>query len=206
MLLIENISKKLDSRIILDQINLKVLNEIHILKGENGSGKSTLLKILSGFYQPDQGQIYLNNSDITLRPVEKRRIGYVSQKNFLYPHLTIEENIFISPYAQKNPNLENLFHYLQLDNKLSLFPQELSGGFQSRVCLARALSCAPHLLLLDEPFAHQDQPLKSDILPYLKTYLEDLKIPILLITHDSFEANLLGNSITYIKNGQIVDN
>ena len=178
--------------------------------GVSGSGKSTLLNCVSGTLTPDAGEIafgdeilYASASGINLPP-EKRRFGYVFQEGYLFPHLTVAQNI---RYGQPNPRKSSdAIDVLEISELLQRYPKELSGGQRQRVAIARALAMEPRMLLMDEPLAALDSALKDRIIPYLHHVKEVFEIPILYITHTFSEAMALADEAFLIADGEIMAN
>ena len=156
---------------------------------------------------PDEGEIafgdevlYASASKINLPP-EKRRFGYVFQEGYLFPHLTVAQNI---RYGQPDPRKSSAaIDVLEITELLQRYPNELSGGQRQRVAIARALAMEPRMLLMDEPLASLDSALKSRIIPYLHHVKETFEIPILYITHVFSEAMALADEAFLIADGEI---
>ena len=178
--------------------------------GVSGSGKSTLLNCVSGTLTPDAGEIafgdeilYASASGINLPP-EKRRFGYVFQEGYLFPHLTVAQNIrYGQPNSRKSSDAIDV---LEISELLQRYPKELSGGQRQRVAIARALAMEPRMLLMDEPLAALDSALKDRIIPYLHHVKEVFEIPILYITHTFSEAMALADEAFLIADGEIMAN
>ena len=178
--------------------------------GVSGSGKSTLLNCLSGILTPDEGEIvfgdeilYSSTSKINLPP-EKRRFGYIFQEGYLFPHLTVAQNIrYGQPYSRKSSEAIDV---LEISELLQRYPKQLSGGQRQRVAIARALAMEPRMLLMDEPLAALDSALKDRIIPYLHHVKNAFEIPILYITHAFSEAMALADEAFLIANGEIIAN
>ncbi len=184
--------------------------QVSVFLGVSGSGKSTLLNCLSGTLSPDEGEIlfgdeflYASSSKINLPP-EKRRFGYVFQEGYLFPHLTVAQNI---RYGQPNRRKSAAtIDVLEIAELLQRYPKELSGGQRQRVAIARALAMEPRMLLMDEPLAALDSTLKDRIIPYLHHVKDAFDIPILYVTHSFSEAMALADEAFLIANGEIVAN
>ena len=184
--------------------------QVSVFLGVSGSGKSTLLNCISGTLTPDEGEIafgdetlYASASKIDLPP-EKRRFGYVFQEGYLFPHLTVAQNI---RYGQPKPRKDSpAIDVLEISELLQRYPKELSGGQRQRVAIARALAMEPRLLLMDEPLASLDSALKDRIIPYLHHLKNAFDIPILYITHAFSEAMALADEAFLIANGEIMAN
>ena len=145
--------------------------------------------------------LYASASGINLPP-EKRRFGYVFQEGYLFPHLTVAQNI---RYGQPNPRKSSdAIDVLEISELLQRYPKELSGGQRQRVAIARALAMEPRMLLMDEPLAALDSALKDRIIPYLHHVKEVFEIPILYITHTFSEAMALADEAFLIADGEIM--
>jgi len=207
MLAVETLSKTYNKRLVLDQVGFKVAAEILVVLGLNASGKSTLLKVISGIQTPDSGQVLVAGKDITKLDPEQRQIGYVPQHPALFSHLNVGDNI---RYASRNgrgnkPATRTLAEMLDLQDLLERRPNTLSGGYQSRVSLARAMASDPRVMLLDEPLSDLDVAIKQRLIPKFKTALRSLGIPVVYVTHDKLEAELLGDRFLAMVNGKIRD-
>ena len=206
MLRIENLKKFFGKNVILNKVNLKVNpSEIKVIMGLNGSGKSTFLKIVAGLIQPDEGLIFINDKNITKLDPEDRNIGYVPQHPALFPHLTVKENIY---YSLKNKRgskklADQLVEMLDLESYLEKKIDILSGGYKSRVSLARALVSQPEVVLLDEPLSDFDLAIKEKLLEKFKKVLKFLNIPVIYVTHDPVEAQIIGDTFSVLIKGKI---
>ncbi len=180
----------------------------HALLGPSGAGKSTLLHLLLGLKQPRTGDILIEGRSILHLPPHKRGFGYVPQHLALFPHLNVKENIHYPLKAQKRtPDrafLDELFTLSGLGPLLGRFPKSLSGGERQRVALVRALAAKPRLLLLDEPFSALDPNLKYELWELLQRLQQELRLTILLITHNLQEAFTLSHHCSVMQNGSIV--
>ena len=190
------------------EVNCTLETKVSAFLGVSGSGKSTLLNCVSGTLAPDEGEIifgdeilYASASGVNLPP-EKRRFGYVFQEGYLFPHLTVAQNI---RYGQPNPRKSSdAIDVLEITDLLQRYPKELSGGQRQRVAIARALAMEPRMLLMDEPLASLDSGLKDRIIPYLHHVKEAFEIPILYVTHTFSEAMALADEAFLIADGEIM--
>lgn len=187
--------------------------ELTLLSGPSGSGKTSILSMLAGLRRPDRGFIRLgtrvlfdSTAGIDL-PAERRRIGYVFQDHLLFPHLSVGGNLLYGwkrrPAEARSPLLEKVVEVLELQGLLERLPHTLSGGERQRVALGRALMCGPELLLLDEPLASVDEPLRQRVLAYVEVVLRQWHIPTLYVTHNPGEASRLARQIIYLEQGRI---
>ncbi len=208
MLRVKGLKKSWGKKNILKGIDLEVkASEIKVIMGLNGSGKSTLLKIIAGLIKADEGKIFLNNRDITELDPEERNVGYVPQQPALFPHLTVKENIYYS-FKNKRGSREiadQLIEILELKPYLKKRAETLSGGYKSRVSLARALASKPDLVLLDEPLSNFDPAIKNKLFKKFKEVLGLFKIPVLYVTHDPDEGKAIGNSFSILTKGVLKD-
>lgn len=181
------------------------------LVGESGSGKSTLLRIIAGLEVPDKGSVTLHGEKI-LSPVDKLVAGYddiqlIHQQNNLYPNSTVEENLarplLLYDKDYKAQRVEALLDLLHLQPHRHKFPRQLSGGQQQKVAIGRALSIEPEVLLLDEPFSSLDNIQKRILLEELKELFEQLKVTVILVTHDIDDAMTLTDQLCILKKGRV---
>ena len=189
-------------------------NELAVIFGPSGSGKSMTLQLIAGLMQPDDGVVSSDDTiffdgkkKISLTP-QQRNIGYVFQDLALFPHMTAEQNILygaagISPQDRERrlQDIMNIFHLEGLEHKL---PCEISGGQKQRVAFARALIRQPDLLLLDEPFSALDHHLRIEMRDFLRDVRSIYHIPVVLVTHDIFEAYSLADNVIVYSNGSVV--
>lgn len=207
MLDIDCIAKMYDNRQVINQASLSIGSEIKVLIGINGCGKSTLLKIIAGIIQADSGNIRLEGRDITALTPEKRQVGYVPQHPALFRHKSVLDNM---RYGMRNGRgsdafLNKMVSMLNLEELLHKKPNELSGGYKSRVSLVRALAADPRIMLLDEPLSQIDVVVKEKLLPEFRSLLKLLKIPVLYVTHDPGEAEKIGDRFAVMVDGVIKD-
>ncbi|CAL9584243.1 quaternary amine ABC transporter ATP-binding protein [Streptomyces sp. enrichment culture] len=190
--------------------------EIFVVMGLSGSGKSTLLRMLNGLLEPTAGHVRFDGQDLTalsdreLRQVRARKISMVFQHFALFPHRSVRENAAYGLEVQGVPRAER---ERRADEALALcglagweksWPDELSGGMQQRVGLARALATDADLLLMDESFSALDPLIRRDMQDQLIELQKKLKKTIVFITHDLNEAMRLGDRIAVMRDGRIV--
>ncbi len=197
------------------KVDFNIKNEVLVIVGPSGSGKSTILNCISGIIQPDKGKISIQDevvfdSDCHKNlPVENRKLGHVFQSYALFPHMTVEKNIMYGLKNHENTmtdqEVDCLIEKFGIKHLLQKRPQQLSGGEKQRVALARSLVIKPNLLLLDEPFAALDQETKEKLYEEFLEIKKEWNIPILLITHDEFEANYLGDKTIKLYGGSLVE-
>jgi molybdate transport system ATP-binding protein len=184
-----------------------------VLFGPSGSGKSLLLRVIAGIH-PARGRISLDGVDLldsarrVAVPPQRRRLGYLPQSYALFPHLSVAENVAFGlrgrPQAARRRRVEELLVQLQLEGMAARHPGQLSGGQQQRVALARALATEPLALLLDEPFAALDAPLRRLLRRELQTLRHRYGFAVVLVTHDLGDACALGDRIAVVAGGQVL--
>ncbi len=175
-----------------------------VILGPSGAGKSLLLELLLGLLKPCSGQIFSHGQDITFWPPEKRGFGYVPQDLALFPHLTVEENIFLAS-DRREPWLEELLSFLGLETLLKRSIDGLSGGERQRVALARALAPGGKVLLLDEPFTALHRSLRQELWFLLRALKERFDLTVILVTHDLEEAFFLGEKVAILVSGRLLE-
>lgn len=214
MITVESVSKSFNGKKAVDAISFQANDkEILVLLGTSGCGKTTMLKMINRLIEVDSGTILIDGKNIQSQKVEEIRmgIGFVMQHSGLFPHYTIQQNIAVIPDLLKwdkkktDGKIRELLHKLHLSEEiLTRFPNELGGGQQQRVGIARALIADSPVLLMDEPFGALDNITKSDIHTEFKL-LEELKNKtIILVTHDVQEAFDLGHKICLMDKGKII--
>ena len=208
---LKDIQKKFDNQFILKNIELEVLEgAFTTIFGPSGSGKSTLLKIISGLLEAEKGSILLDGHDVTNMSANKRKISHVFQEPFLFPHLTVEDNIAFGMEVQKFPKEEIrkkitfLLELMQLEGFEKRRVQELSGGQKQRVSIARALAPNPSIILLDEPFSGLDYSLREEMGMLLKELQKKLNLTVLFVTHQVEECLRLSDTVILMDQGEIL--
>jgi ABC-type sulfate/molybdate transport systems ATPase subunit len=183
------------------------------LLGPSGAGKTLTLRAIAGLLRPSRGRITLHNRvlfdaahEVDI-PARDRRVGLIFQQYALFPHLTVAENVAYGLHGQPRNEREARAHQmLELVGLVDLaarLPRALSGGQQQRVALARSLAPQPSLLLLDEPLAALDAPLRQRLGAELRALHERTGVPMVLVTHDPAEASRIADATVYIEGGRV---
>ena len=216
MIRLKEVSKSFDGgrSYAVKKLSLEVHEgETMVLLGSSGCGKTTTLKMINRLTDPTSGLIEVGGKDVAGQdPVLLRRsVGYVFQEIGLFPHMTIEQNIGIVPKLlgwdrnKMRSRVEELLEMMELDPKMfaDRYPDELSGGQQQRIGVARALAADPDTLLMDEPFGALDALTRDTLQHELLSLKKNLKKTIIFVTHDIFEAVILGDRIAVLHEGNL---
>ena len=207
MLELKNISKRFKDRQILSNFNLTVEeNKILAIVGPSGGGKTTLLRMLAGLEKIDSGEIIYNGESLPIDELEKRNLlGFVFQDFQLFPHLTVLENLVLSPIKTMNMSKEEaeqkaslLLEKLGLSKQINSYSNSLSGGQKQRVALARAMMINPKIIGYDEPTSALDPELRFEV-EKLILQNKELGITQIVVTHDLQFAENIADSILKVE-------
>ena len=214
LLKLENVKFAYKNTAVIEDFNLSVdEGSFTTLLGSSGCGKTTILRLISGFLNPDSGTIKINGEIQNNVLPNRRKVGMVFQDYALFPHLTVEQNLFYGlnltkpskeQKAQNEQIVKTTAENLDIQNLLKRFPSELSGGQQQRVALGRSLVLKPKILLMDEPLSSLDTNLRLKVREELKEIQKRLKITTVYVTHDREEAFSLSDKIAVMNHGKIV--
>ena len=214
LLKLENVKFAYKNTAVIEDFKLAVdEGSFTTLLGSSGCGKTTILRLISGFLNPDSGTIKINGEIQNNVLPNRRKVGMVFQDYALFPHLTVEQNLFYGlnltkpskeQKAQNEQIVKTTAENLDIQNLLKRFPSELSGGQQQRVALGRSLVLKPKILLMDEPLSSLDTNLRLKVREELKEIQKRLKITTVYVTHDREEAFSLSDKIAVMNHGKIV--
>ena len=176
------------------------------LFGPSGVGKTSLLNMVAGLLRPDRGHIRIGGRTLfdgaTDLPPEARRVGYVFQDGRLFPHRRVKANLLygwrLADPANRWMTLDEAADFLGIGHLLGRWPQSLSGGEAQRVAIGRALLAAPQILLMDEPLSSLDAARRGDIMTVIERIRDELKVPILYVSHDRAEVERLATQIVAV--------
>ena len=209
---LQSVKIALDSKVILDDVNLKIdTGEIVSLMGSSASGKTSLIRSIAGFHNISSGVIQIDgqivDDSIRRSDVAMRNVGVIFQDLALFPHLTVRENICFGlnniDSTQQQNRAKKLEDLLSIENITNRYPNQISGGQQQRVAIARAIAPKPNLLLLDEPFSALDYELKDNLMNDIMKLIKSENITAILITHSAEEAFKMSDKIAFISNNTI---
>jgi molybdenum ABC transporter ATP-binding protein len=188
------------------ELALAVGRETFALVGPSGAGKTSVLRAVAGLARPERGRIALDGrvlfdaAERIDRPPEERRVGYVFQEYALFPHMTVRQNVAYAGGTRADETLDRL----GITSLAKAYPGELSGGERQRVGLARALARDLDVLLLDEPMSALDTQTRAAVRAELRRTLDDLDLPVLLVTHDFQDAAVLADRVGVLVDGRLL--
>lgn len=218
MLKIKNLYKSYGKLSVLKGINLEVeAGKVIVIIGPSGSGKSTLLRCINGLEPIDNGTIEVDGIRVDGKSRKqnlfkiRQIIGMVFQQFNLFPHLSVLENIAISPKIVKNENVKDaedfaleLLKRVGLEEKSKCFPEQLSGGQKQRVAIARAMAMKPKILMFDEPTSALDPEMIAEVLEVMRG-LANERITMVCITHEMGFAREIADKMIFIDDGIIIE-
>ena len=194
------------------ELDVEFTGQVAAVFGPSGAGKTSILDLIAGLRRAQSARIELDGEMLTdtahgvFVPTRQRGIGYVPQDGALFPHLSVRHNLeYGAPRYAVGGGQSQFGHVvdvLEIGELVNRRPQSLSGGEKQRVALARALLSSPRLLLLDEPLAALDQPLKLKIMPYLQRVRDEFRVPMIYVTHNANEVMGLCDEVLVIEQGR----
>ena len=196
------------------EIDLKADSGVTVLFGPSGAGKTLTLDCIAGFVVPDSGRILLDDEMLfdgdrrVSVPPQKRHCGYVFQNYALFPHMSLRKNLQFAlqdaPRLDRHRRINDMLQRFSLTDVAGRRPHQVSGGQQQRCSIARAIIRQRRILLLDEPARGLDAPLRQDLYGIIRQVNEELRIPVLLVSHDLDECFTLANQMVVLSEGRIV--
>ena len=210
---IVDLSKNFGSTEVLKKINLEIdEGNFLVLLGPSGCGKSTLLNIIAGLETINEGNVFIDDYNVSKVEPKDRNIAMVFQSYALYPSMNVRENMIFGLKQAKTSKekieqqLEKVSKFLQVDQLLERKPSQLSGGQRQRVAIGRALVREPRIFLFDEPLSNLDAKLRVEMRREIKKLHQQLKTTVVYVTHDQTEAMSLGTRIAIMNHGVIHQN
>ncbi|HEX3882717.1 MAG TPA: molybdenum ABC transporter ATP-binding protein [Stellaceae bacterium] len=183
------------------------------LFGRSGAGKTSVINVIAGLIRPDRGRVAIDGDVLTdtarrrFVPPHRRRIGYVFQEGRLFPHMTVRKNLLYGARFTAGPRnageLDQIVGLLGIGELLARRPENLSGGEKQRVAIGRALLARPRVLVMDEPLASLDEARKGEILPYIERLRDEMRIPIVYVSHSIPEVARLATTLVVLSEGRV---
>ena len=194
----------------VDSLDLDIADgELLVLVGPSGSGKSTALRMLAGLEHVNEGSIFIDDDDVTLKPPQDRDIAMVFQNYALYPSMTVAENMGFAlkqakvPKEERRAQVEEAARILDLTEYLDRKPKNLSGGQRQRVAMGRAIVREPKVFLMDEPLSNLDAKLRVQTRTELADLQARLGVTTVYVTHDQVEAMTMGHRVAVLNFGKL---
>jgi spermidine/putrescine ABC transporter ATP-binding subunit len=207
---LKTISKRFGSLLAVNNVSFSLeRGRLVTFLGPSGCGKTTLLRVVSGFAEPDEGEVILDGQNVTRKPPNARDTAMVFQNYALFPHMTVAQNIGFGMKIRKKSQAEidgevkRLLALVKMEGLGERRPHELSGGQQQRVALARALSLHPKILLLDEPLSNLDANLRVNMREEIRRLQRRLGLTIIFVTHDQEEAMSISDLLVVMDQGVV---
>ena len=216
MISIKNLHKSFGDLDVLKGINLNVdKGEIIAIIGPSGSGKSTILRCMNLLEEPTKGEIIFEGQNIADKKVNidkvRQKIGRVFQNFYLFPHMTVQDNITLAPTKVKKISKEQaikkseyLLERVGLTDKKDAYPAQLSGGQKQRIAIARALAMEPDMMLFDEPTSALDPEMVKEVLDVIKE-LADEGMTMAIVTHEMGFAKEVADRVIFVDDGKIIE-
>ena len=205
-----NLVKKYGNNTVIPDLSLQIREgEFFTLLGPSGCGKTTLLRMIAGFNSIEGGTISFNDKVINDLAPGKRNIGMVFQNYAVFPHMTVAKNVAFgltnrkTPKEEIGPRVDEVLKAVKIDNLRDRLPQNMSGGQQQRIALARAIVIEPDVLLMDEPLSNLDAKLRIEMRSVIKELQHKVGITTVYVTHDQEEAMAVSDRIAVMKDGVI---
>lgn len=213
-IIFSHVSKHYGNRSVLEDISLAIEPGSFVaLVGPSGAGKTTLLKTINRLVEIDAGTIAIDGRDVATQPLAslRRQIGYVFQGVGLFPHMSVAENIWLTPRlagtapSGRAQRVADLLAMVSLPVELAVrYPRQLSGGQAQRVGFARALAAGPSIMLMDEPFGALDPVTRGELGSAYRALHEKMGLTSLLVTHDMAEALILADRVIVLGEGRVL--
>lgn len=216
MINITNLHKNFGDLEVLKNISTEIKKgEIISIIGPSGSGKSTFLRCINKLEEPSSGHIYIDGMDLMDKNTDinkiRERVGMVFQHFNLFPHMTVLDNLTLSPIMVKKESKEEAEKYalsllkkVGLADKANSYPSQLSGGQKQRIAIARALAMKPDVILFDEPTSALDPEMIKEVLDVMRDLAKE-GMTMLIVTHEMGFARNVGNRILFMDNGEIIE-
>ena len=210
VLQLKNINKYFGNNHVIKNVSMNFKKgDFVTFLGPSGCGKTTILRMIAGFYEPDDGEILLNDRNIERVPPYDRNAAMVFQEYAPFPHMNVYENVSYGlqvkhlAKAEIDKKVKKALELMQLQGMEKRYPNQMSGGQQQRVAVARALVMDPEILLLDEPLSNLDAKLRESVRVELRDIQRQMGLSTIYVTHDQSEALSMSDCIVVLKDGVV---
>ena len=207
---LRRVTKSFGSVVAVNDLTLDIPRGMFLsLLGPSGCGKTTTLRLIAGFEQPSEGDVFIRGQRVNFVPAYRRDFSMVFQNFALFPHMTVAKNVAFGlrmrrvPHAERETRVREALALVHLTGFEQRYPKQLSGGQQQRVALARAIVVRPAVLLLDEPLGSLDKKLREEMQVELRQLQRAIGITTVFVTHDQEEALTLSDRVAIMNGGQI---
>ncbi len=208
-----HIERKIGQLKLSAQLEVR-LGETLVIFGPSGCGKTTLLNLITGILEPESGELWIGDTCLYSNslnrniPIQNRHIGYIQQEAYLFPHLTVKENILYSLSGKAaDADLKRYAYLIKsmgIQSHVNEYPSALSGGQKQRTSVCRALMMKPSLMVWDEPFSALDHSIRKEMRTLVEHVKEELGIPMIFVTHDLEEATALADELAVMDAGHVL--
>lgn len=208
---LRKVAKRFGQVTAAEGINLLVKDGEYVtILGPSGCGKTTLVKMISGIWEPTEGDVLIDGRDMAKTPTCERDVGYVFQNIALFPHMNVKRNVTYSPIVRGKPEkaddvASSMTSRARLEGMEDKMPRELSGGAQQKVGIARALASESKIVIFDEPLSALDARVRVSLRYELRRYVKELGLTAVHVTHDQEEAMSVSDRIVLMRAGKIVE-
>ncbi|MBD2810010.1 ferric ABC transporter ATP-binding protein [Xenorhabdus sp. Vera] len=208
---LKNVIKRFGDNTVIDSLDLSISQGSMVtLLGPSGCGKTTVLRLVAGLEKPTEGNIFIDGEDVTDRSIQQRDICMVFQSYALFPHMSLGENIGYGlkmlgrPKAEIRERVQEALELVDLSGFEHRYVDQISGGQQQRIALARALILKPKVLLFDEPLSNLDANLRRSMREKIRELQQQFNITSLYVTHDQTEAFAVSDTVLVMNKGKII--
>jgi ABC-type Fe3+/spermidine/putrescine transport system ATPase subunit len=208
---LRKVAKRFGPVTAAEDIDLRVKDGEYVtILGPSGCGKTTLVKMISGIWDPTEGEVFIDSKKMEKTPTCERDVGYVFQNIALFPHMTVKRNVTYSPIVKgKRENADEIASVMisraRLEGSEGKMPRELSGGAQQKVGIARALASESKIVIFDEPLSALDARVRVSLRYELRRYVKELGLTAVHVTHDQEEAMSVSDRIVLMRAGRIIE-
>jgi putative spermidine/putrescine transport system ATP-binding protein len=205
---LRNLRKQYGATMAVADFSLDIAEgELVAFLGPSGCGKTTTLRMVAGFVEPTEGEIWIGGTEVSHLPPHRRNTGMVFQRYALFPHMTVAQNVAFGlemrrvPTGERDTRIRKVLDMVRMAQLADRYPRQLSGGQQQRVAIARALAIQPDVFLLDEPLSNLDAKLRTEVREEIRALQQRLGLTTIFVTHDQDEALAIADRLAVMHDG-----